>query len=44
MIINITFDSSVANAPAGFKAAVAAAVAFCENMFSTPITVKLQCG
>ena len=42
MIINITFDSSVANAPAGFKAAVAAAVKFYQTTFDTTLTVNIR--
>ena len=44
MIIDITYDSSVANAPAGYKLAVQAAVTFFEKTFSTPITVNITVG
>lgn len=44
MIINITYDPSVANAPSGFKAAVNAAVKYFDQTISTPITVNLTFG
>ncbi|MFI4936382.1 MAG: NF038122 family metalloprotease [Caulobacterales bacterium] len=44
MQINITYDASVANAPAGFKTAVQAAVQYFETTFSTPITVNITFG
>ena len=42
--INITWDASVANAPAGYKAAVQAAVAFFEQTFTDPVTVNIAFG
>jgi Ca2+-binding RTX toxin-like protein len=44
VIINLTFDPSVANAPAGFTAALAQVVTFFENNFSNPVTVNIQVG
>ncbi|WP_420382137.1 NF038122 family metalloprotease [Novosphingobium sp.] len=44
MIINVTYDASAANAPAGFDQAVQAAVQFWESQISTPITVNLTFG
>jgi len=42
--INITYDSSVANAPAGFKATIAAVVAYFESQFTDPVTINLTVG
>jgi hypothetical protein len=42
--INITYDSSVASAPAGFRTAVNAAVGFFEQAFTNPITINLTFG
>ncbi|WP_428333329.1 NF038122 family metalloprotease [Novosphingobium sp.] len=44
MIINVTYDASAANAPAGFEQAVQAAVQYWENQISTPITVNIDFG
>ena len=44
LIINVTYDASVANAPAGFKADVAAAVQYFESHFSDPITININVG
>ncbi|MFI4976328.1 MAG: NF038122 family metalloprotease, partial [Caulobacterales bacterium] len=44
MHINITYDASAASAPAGFEAAVQAAVQFFETTFATPITVNITFG
>jgi len=44
MQINITWDASVANAPAGYKAAVQAAVTYLEQVLSAPITVNIAFG
>jgi hypothetical protein len=43
-VINITYDSSVDNAPAAFKAAVADVVAFFESVFTNPITINIDVG
>jgi hypothetical protein len=44
LTFNITYDSSVSNAPAGFKAAVGAAAQAYENLFANPITINIQVG
>ncbi len=44
MEINITYDASVASAPAGFKTALQAAVQYFETTFATPITVNISVG
>ena len=44
MQINVTYDSSVANAPAGFKDCVAAACAFFDSTFTAPVTINIQIG
>ena len=44
MIINVTYDASVANAPAGYKQAVQAAIQYFENAISTNITVNINFG
>ena len=42
--INITYDSSVASAPAGFKTAIDAAVQYFESQFTDAVTVNLNVG
>ena len=44
MIINLTYDPSVANAPAGFTAALTSVVNFFQNNFSNPVTVNIAVG
>src|SRR5271166_137241 len=44
LVIDISYDSSVDNAPAAFKAAVADAVAFFESWFTNPITIHIDVG
>jgi FG-GAP-like repeat len=44
MIINVTFDSSVNNAPAGFVASFNAVVQFFESHFNNPITINIDVG
>ena len=44
MQINITYAASVANAPAGFKTAVQAAVQFYEDTFDADITLNITFG
>ena len=41
MNIVIEYDTSVSNAPAGFKTAVQAAVDYFDNLITNPITVKI---
>ena len=43
-VINVTYDSSVAAAPAGFKTAVAAAVSYLESEFTNATTLNLTIG
>ncbi len=42
--IDVSYDSSVADAPAGFKTTVAAAVSYLESLISTPITITIDVG
>ena len=44
LTINVTYDSSVGSAPAGFKTAVTAAVDFLEHAFSNPVTINIALG
>lgn len=44
LVINITYDSSVANAPAGFEAVVASVVQFYESEFTNQITLNIDVG
>ncbi len=44
MILNVIYDSSVANAPVGFAAAMTQVVNFFQNNFSNPTTVTIQVG
>ncbi len=43
-IINVTYDASVANAPAAFKADVAAVVSYLESHFSDQVTININVG
>lgn len=43
-VVNITWDSSVASAPAAFKTAVLAAVTYLENQFTDAVTLNLSIG
>jgi len=42
--INITWDSSVGSAPAGFTSDVIAAVQYLETQFSNPVTINIDVG
>ena len=42
--INVTYDASVANAPAAFTTVVAAAVQWFQSHFSDPITININVG
>jgi len=42
--INISYDSSVANAPAAFKTTVAAVVQYFESQFTDAVTVNIHVG
>jgi hypothetical protein len=44
LVINVTYDSSVNSAPAGFKTAVQAAVAFFEQTFTNNVTLNITFG
>jgi FG-GAP-like repeat len=44
LIISVSYDSSVNNAPSAFTTAFAAAVQFLENTFTNPITVNIDVG
>ena len=43
-VINVTYDSSVSNAPAGFTAAIQDAVTYLESVITAPITVNIDVG
>ena len=44
LTFQLTYDSSVSAAPAGFLSAFNNAIQFYETTFSDPITIKLQVG
>ena len=44
LIINVSYDSSVANAPAGFEADIAEGVQFFESQITTPVTLNIDVG
>ena len=44
LVINVVYDSSVANAPAGFTQTIANVVDFYESQFSTPVTITIDVG
>jgi hypothetical protein len=44
LTINIIWDTSVANAPAGFKSVVESVVQFYESEFSNPVTLNIDVG
>ena len=44
LVVNVSYDSSVGNAPSGFTTAVAAAVTYIERTFTNPITVNIAVG
>jgi VCBS repeat-containing protein len=44
LVINVTYDASVANAPTGFTWAVADVVDFYESHFTNPVTVNIDVG
>jgi hypothetical protein len=43
-VIDVTYDSSVSNAPAGFTAAIQDAVTYLESVITAPITVNIDVG
>jgi CARDB protein/hemolysin type calcium-binding protein len=44
LVINVTYDSSVNNAPTGFKDVVAQVVQYFESHFVDPITINIDVG
>jgi hypothetical protein len=44
MQINVTYDSSIANAPSGFLTAFTAAVQYYENLITNPVTANIDVG
>jgi hypothetical protein len=44
LVFNITYDSSVSSAPAGFTAAIADVVNYYTSVFSDPITINIDVG
>jgi hypothetical protein len=44
LVFNITYDSSVSNAPAGFSNAITDVVNYYESVFSDPISVNIDVG
>lgn len=44
MIINVTYDSSVSGAPAGFTAAISYVVDFLEATFTNPVAINIAVG
>src|SRR5262249_44239952 len=44
MIINVTYDSSVSSAPAGFTTTVNAVVQYFQSQFTDPITINISVG
>src|ERR1035437_6658933 len=44
LVINVSWDASVASAPAAFKTDVVAAVQFFESQFSNPVTINIDVG
>ena len=43
-VINVTWDASIASAPAGFTAGVTAAVQWLESQFVNPATINIDVG
>jgi VCBS repeat-containing protein len=44
LVINVTYDASVNNAPSGFTADVAAVVQWFEKTFTNPVTINIDVG
>ncbi|MBV9375382.1 MAG: NF038122 family metalloprotease, partial [Alphaproteobacteria bacterium] len=44
LVFDITYDSSVSSAPAGFTAAIADVVNYYRSVFSDPVTINLDVG
>ncbi len=43
-VIDVTWDASVASAPAGFETGVMAAVQYLESQFANPVTINIDVG
>lgn len=43
-VINVTWDSTISSAPAGFTSAVLAEVQHLESLFVDPVTINIQVG
>ena len=43
-VINVSYDASVANAPAAFKSAIQSVVQFYESRFTDPVTINIAVG
>ena len=44
MIVNVTYDTSVNGAPAGFKSAITYVVNFLQSNFTDPVTINVAVG
>jgi hypothetical protein len=44
LIINVTYDTSVSSAPAGFTADVTSVVQYFESHFNNPVTINIHVG
>jgi hypothetical protein len=44
MQINVVYDPSVGNAPAGFTSAITNAVSYLEKLFTNPVTITIDVG
>jgi len=44
LVFNITYDSSVSSAPAGFTTAIAAVVNYYTSVFYDPVTINIDVG
>jgi hypothetical protein len=44
LVFNITYDSSVSSAPAGFTSAMTDAINYYESVFNDPITINIDVG
>jgi hypothetical protein len=44
LVFNVTYDSSVSSAPAGFTTAIAAVVNYYTSVFNDPVTINIDVG
>jgi hypothetical protein len=44
LVINVTYDSTVANAPTGFTAVIGQVVQYFESHFNDPVTINITVG